>query len=353
MSAANAASSPATELIREPWWEVSLPIALARAEDAAALLVDAGAMGAQILSAAAFCERAWQGHASMGPRGPRNARDRGAPLGEQAEDEQYLVASFEHALPAEQVRPSVAEALMGLASDEQLARMTVACRNDAAWAHAWKEHFKPLKVGRSLWVVPRWDTRFLPPFGSTVLSIDPGMAFGTGQHATTALCLKAIERRCQAARALGQRPDVLDVGAGSGILALAALALGAARATLVDIDEEARVACRENLAGTPYAARAQVAGELPPAAETYDLVVANILAGTLIDMMPALLARLAPRGTLLLSGILADQADAVSQAVFAEAKRTRRTLPATTRLQHGTWVALSYGAPLDEVLARR
>lgn len=334
----------APRLVCAPWWEMTLHLDATLSEDAGALLIDAGAMGAQTFSVQAFAERDWQRHASMGPRKvvePRAPSD---------VDACVLIASFTGDATQAEVSALVQETLRGIVPQASLQTLTVSCRNDAAWAHAWREHYKPLKLGRSLWIVPRWDTRFLPPMGSTVVRIDPGMAFGTGQHATTSLCLKAIERRVLAARAAGVPLRVLDVGAGSGILAIAALALGAQHATLTDIDPEALAACQSNVEVAGQTARACVQADLPAAGASFGLVVANILAHTLIDMMPQLLAQVAEHGTLLLSGILAEQSDDVSRAVHSASKKAGRRTPLVRRLQHDKWVALVYGAPLDAAL---
>lgn len=332
------ASAPVT---RAPWWELTLQVPHATADDAGALLVDAGAMGVETFTPAAFLRRAWQQHASMGPGRPLD------PSHEAAANGAYLVASFEGDMAREDVLALMRDALSGIVPATATDAAALTSRNDAAWAHAWREHFKPLKIGRTLWIVPRWETAFTPPYGSTVITIDPGMAFGTGQHATTSLCLKAIERRLAAAQRLATPVDVLDVGAGSGILAIAALLLGAPSATLIDIDELALSACRDNVAAAELTSRATISATWPAADRTFHLVVANILAGTLIEMMPELLSRLGQSGTLLVSGILVEQADAVTASVLRHAKAQRRVVAPVARLQHDKWVALAYGAPLD------
>jgi len=196
------------------------------------------------------------------------------------------------------------------------------------WAESWKSHFHPLQIGR-IWVVPPWieaDT----PEGAQRLVLEPGMAFGTGSHATTTLCLAALDRLLEA------RPgaSVFDVGTGSGILAIAAAKLGAGRILATDDDPIAVRVAGENAArnGVAGAIEIAAAGAEPPG--LFDLVVANILANTLVALAPFLLQRLASGGTLLLSGLLAAQADEVAGA-FA----SLRELP---RQREQDWMLLSF-----------
>jgi ribosomal protein L11 methyltransferase len=181
---------------------------------------------------------------------------------------------------------------------------------DADWGEAWKKDFKALDVGR-VRVRPSW-IETPPPPGSVEVILDPGMAFGTGTHPTTSLCLAALSDL------LGARPGaaVLDVGTGSGLLAIAARKLGAGRVAANDNDPVAVEVAREN------AARNGAALELTGApveaiAGTFDVVVANILANVLVALAPALAARVAPGGVLLLSGLLGPQEDEVRSAHVA------------------------------------
>ena len=187
----------------------------------------------------------------------------------------------------------------------QQANQRVEILEDKDWEREWMQHYRPMAFGRRLWVCPSW---LEPPDPNAVnLLLDPGLAFGTGTHPTTALCLAELD---------GMALDgacVVDYGCGSGILAVAALRLGARAALGVDNDPQALVATRDNAArnGIPAAAL-QVA--LPGA---YDnaawsrrsaVVVANILAGPLAELSDTLLGLLSPGGTLLLSGLLDSQA---------------------------------------------
>lgn len=179
---------------------------------------------------------------------------------------------------------------------------------DKDWEREWMQHYRPMQFGRRLWVCPSW---LEPPQPDAInLLLDPGLAFGTGTHPTTALCLTALD-----ALPLEQA-HVVDYGCGSGILAVAAGRLGARQLLCVDNDPQALVASRDNASRNGIAdSSLQVAlpGNYDAAAwrESADVVLANILAGPLLSLSPTLLAFLRPGGTLLLSGLLASQAEEV------------------------------------------
>ena len=174
------------------------------------------------------------------------------------------------------------------------------------------DDFRPTRFGQRLWVCPVGQSS--PDPNAVVVDLDPGLAFGTGHHPTTALCLEWLDGADLAGRTL------LDYGCGSGILAIAALKLGAARALAVDHDPQALEATRDNARANGVAERiwAGSPAELDgiAGARHADLVVANILAGPLVELAPSLLACLRPGGALALSGVLADQVDSV-QAAYA------------------------------------
>ncbi|WP_447929055.1 50S ribosomal protein L11 methyltransferase [Vreelandella sp. EE27] len=186
---------------------------------------------------------------------------------------------------------------------------------DRDWEREWMDDFAPLQMGERLWIVPSWHT---PPHVDAVnLILDPGLAFGTGTHATTALCLEWLDGLAVEGSLEGK--TVLDVGCGSGILAIAALKLGADRADATDIDPQALQASREN------AERNQVAEErlslyYPEQLEggDYPIVTANILAGPLIELAGTIAGHVAAGGHIALSGILANQADEVIKAYEAQ-----------------------------------
>ena len=173
---------------------------------------------------------------------------------------------------------------------------------DLDWSALWREHFTTLRIGR-LVVHPSWEP--VEEGEALAVSRDPGQAFGTGQHPTTRLCLAAIERECASGDV------VLDLGTGSGVLALAAARLGASRVDALDSDPDAVEAARENARRNGLEGSVQVArGSLHPehgAVELYDFVAANISSGVVCELLPALARALRPGGRVVLSGFMADR----------------------------------------------
>lgn len=182
---------------------------------------------------------------------------------------------------------------------------------DRDWGEEWKKGLGPITVGR-VFLRPSWIDATPPP-GSAEVVLDPGMAFGTGTHATTSLCLAAIDDF------LSRRPgaSVLDVGTGSGLLAIAARKLGAGRVAANDNDPVAVAVAAENAARN--GAQLELTGDPPEAiAGSFDLVVANILANVLVDLSPALVAKISPGGELVLAGILVPQEEEVRLPFLAQ-----------------------------------
>lgn len=178
---------------------------------------------------------------------------------------------------------------------------------DQPWERAWMADFKPMRFGRRLWICPSWCEP--PDPTGVILALDPGLAFGTGTHATTALCLEWLDAQALAGC------TVLDYGCGSGILAIAALLLGAERAIAVDNDPQALIATRDNAErnGIDPARLVTCLPQDVPALQA-DITVANILAGPLQSLAPVLTGLTRPGGRLALSGILVEQANAVAAA---------------------------------------
>lgn len=177
------------------------------------------------------------------------------------------------------------------------------------WVRAWMDHFHPMRFGQRLWVCPKEQA---PPDPSAInLRLDPGLAFGTGTHPTTALCLEWLD----GADLTGK--TVLDYGCGSGILAIAAAKLGATRVWAVDIDPQALIASDDNASDNTVEDRIELVSpaELPADLQV-DILLANILAGVLVRLAPDFARRVKPGGQIVLSGILEAHADAV-QATFS------------------------------------
>jgi ribosomal protein L11 methyltransferase len=212
--------------------------------------------------------------------------------------------------PATDLAPAIA-ALRDTLPDGASAIVTTAQLDEQDWVRIWLRDWEPRRFGARLWVTPRAKRSAITDRDATIVVLDPGLAFGTGTHPSTALCLDWL------AGAPLRGASVLDFGCGSGLLAIAALKLGAARATAVDIDPQAIVATRDNARANAVQGQldAGLAADYRPA--PHDVVLANILAQPLIALAPVLAGSLAPGGALVLAGLLAAQADEV-QAAYAD-----------------------------------
>jgi ribosomal protein L11 methyltransferase len=240
----------------------------------------------------------------------------------------------------EETRQRLQEALWYLGRIRPLPEAQFRPIQHTNWAETWKEHYRPIPIGRRLMIVPAWlevETQDRIP-----IRIDPGMAFGTGTHPTTQLCLELIEEILQPDYVREQDRDVIDVGCGTAILSIAALKLGARRALGVDIDPDAIQAARENAQTNGVAERLELgqgslaeirAGQF--SLRQSPLVLANILAPVLRRLLDeGLEAILSPGGYLVLSGILEEQAEEVLAAA------QRHPLSLAEQRQSGDWVAL-------------
>jgi ribosomal protein L11 methyltransferase len=213
-----------------------------------------------------------------------------------------------------------------------IGEVTTRLVDEADWAEEWKRHFPVLRVGRRLVIRPTWREHTAGD-DDVVLALDPGMAFGTGLHPTTRLCLAALEGLADRGALAARR--LLDVGCGSGILAIAGVRLGAASALGVDTDpiaiEATAANARRNRIGRRVRARE---GSLPTGQRPFDVVVANLIASLLVRLAGDLRTEVAPGGTLLASGIFVDREAEVREAFEAADMRV------AGRLAEGDWVAL-------------
>jgi ribosomal protein L11 methyltransferase len=178
------------------------------------------------------------------------------------------------------------------------------------WERAWMDHYHPMRFGSRLWICP--SHRRIDDPQAVVVRLDPGLAFGTGTHPTTALCLDWLAGQDLATA------SVVDYGCGSGILAVAALMLGAERALAVDNDPQALIATRDNARRNGVDARLQVCAPLDAPVAQADVLVANILSGVVIELAPILIGQVRRGGRLALSGILERQAGEVQRAYAAD-----------------------------------
>ena len=241
----------------------------------------------------------------------------------------------------EDTRQKLEESLYYLSRIQPLPPASYKQIADQNWMEAWKQHYKPIAIGERLAIVPAWMES--PDADRIAIKIDPGMAFGTGTHPTTQLCLELMEKAIGEIRLSNPEFRVIDVGCGSGILSIAALKLGARSALGVDIDAGSIVNAREN-ANTNHIGDELIMGigsvqeilEGRFAFSQAPLVVANILAPVIIRLFATGLADLVEEnGAIILSGILQEQAQSVIEAAQAKGLKIKE------RKQMGDWVALT------------
>jgi ribosomal protein L11 methyltransferase len=235
-------------------------------------------------------------------------------------------------------RKQIERAVWALGKLRQVGPLTIRTLGEEDWANAWREHFYVHRAGRRTVIVPTWRVdEYVAQDDDIVLLLDPGMAFGTGLHPTTRLCLRALEDTVRP----GSR--VLDLGAGSGILAIAAAKIGAAHVEAVEIDPIAVRVCRANVVrnGVEHAVAIRE-GTLGLAADgdpMYDLAVANITIRVLLDLHDALAGHLRPGALAILSGVLAERTQELVDVLRAAGWQHERTE------QEQDWVAVMLRAP--------
>ncbi|MFB1485886.1 MULTISPECIES: 50S ribosomal protein L11 methyltransferase [unclassified Thiocapsa] len=277
------------------WLQLSIEASKPEAEGVIALLEDAGALSVTLADAAD------EPQLEPGPgETPLWSLVKVSALFDAEPESEALVGRLAEQLAREQ--------RAGVTSPPLVERI-----EDQVWERVWLDTFKPTRFGRRLWVCPHGQDPDAPEAiaEAVVVALDPGLAFGTGHHPTTALCLEWID---------GTDLDgktVLDYGCGSGILAIAALRLGAARAIAVDHDPQALEATRDNALANGVADRLAIYGPDEVPELKVDVTIANILAGPLIALAPRLVASLRPGSTLAVSGVLAEQVETV-RAAYSE-----------------------------------
>lgn len=214
-------------------------------------------------------------------------------------------------------------------------RGCINCREvqEEDWASSWKEYFHPVRVSDHIVIKPSWE-EYLHVEGDIVIELDPGMAFGTGTHHTTSMCIRCLEDTIKAGS------TVFDVGTGSGILAVAAAKLGAAHVHAVDLDPVAVRVAKENVAFNNVESTVGVAqGDLLTGVEgKADVIVANIIADIIIKMLPDVRMRLADKGTFIASGIIAERLSDVTEALIANGFCVDKAI------EEGGWVAIVAGS---------
>lgn len=227
----------------------------------------------------------------------------------------------------------------------EIGALVTAVVHDSDWASAWKRHVRVMRIGRRIVIRPTWRRHRRAP-GDVVIAMDPGMAFGTGLHPTTRLCLAGIERWADdgllsRGAAADGHARLLDVGCGSGVLAIAAGLLGAGELVGVDTDPIAIEATLANAGRNRLRRRVRAwQGTVPTGAAPFDLVAANLIASVLVALAPRLRDELRPGGRLLASGIFVDREGDVRSALAAAGLAILR------REAEGDWVALDAERPV-------
>lgn len=274
------------------WTEIVIETARDAADALSDALLDAGALSVSVEDAdvGTAAEQPLFGEPGMEPHQTAWERSRVVALLPADADAGTLTAAAARAC--------------GLAPDLQYSVRQVA---EQDWVRLTQSQFDPIHIGKNIWVVPSWHQA--PDPDALVLELDPGLAFGTGSHPTTRLCMEWLEAHAPRGQA------VLDYGCGSGILAIVAAKLGAATVVGVDIDPQAVESARHNSERNGCTIEYFLPDQWPASGEPrFDLVVANILSGPLQLLAPLLCRQLAPGGRLLLSGVLAGQAEQVAAA---------------------------------------
>ncbi|MEK6288113.1 MAG: 50S ribosomal protein L11 methyltransferase [Acidobacteriota bacterium] len=282
------------------WWLVTLDVSRDAEEEASALLFDLGSTGIVTL--------------------------------EESADAVKLGAYFDGAVNADDIKRGVEAEFARTGRRDALSSCSISPVPEQDWMQKWKEGFEAVEIGSRLVVAPSWK---LPDKseGRVVIQIDPGMAFGTGTHETTRLCLEAIERYWHGG-------SLLDVGTGTGILAIAAAALAAgSRVVAIDVDPQAVGVARENVAingvsGSIELIEGQPGHDLGLTGQAFDVVVANLTAEVIVALMAELAGCLAPEGLMILSGVLSELAEDVELSLGAAGCRV------IERRHAGEWCAL-------------
>lgn len=296
------------------WTEIVIEVARTHAESLSDALMDAGALSVSVEDAdfGTDAEQPLFGEPGMEPKEAAWENSRVVALTSADADQAAIVVA--------------AAGVVGLAASE--VKFTLRNVEDQDWVRLTQSQFEPIHIGKNIWVVPSWHDA--PDPDALVLELDPGLAFGTGSHPTTRLCMEWLEANAPVDL------TVLDYGCGSGILAMVAKKLGAEKVIGIDIDPQAIESAIFNTERN----HCEVAYYLPDEfaesghVHTFDVVVANILANPLKLMAPMLAGRVNPGGQLVLSGVLATQVDEVA-AAYAP------FIALTVWAEHEGWVALA------------
>jgi len=299
------------------WWELELRVPLLLADELGHLLVEEGAEGVEIQS--------------------RDIVPPGIDPKDVEPEEARMLAAYNGSISDAALMELVQSATQPY---EEHIRWRLRRREDDDWQQSWKVFFRPQQIGENLYVIPEWEKdHFDVPTGGMPIFIEPGMAFGTGNHATTSLCLRLIEEQLQQS----SPQNFLDVGCGSGILSIAAARMGITDITAIDIDPESISATQENAARNNVTDHIQVSTTpISDIADEFDWVVANILAHILVSMAPHLIRKLGPHSTLLLSGVLREQRNEILETFLDTGRTIGVEIEIITELYQDDWAALLF-----------
>lgn len=304
------------------WTALTVTTTTEAIEAVSNILMEAGAVGIQIKDAADFKKETVDAHGAwFDPKTVPHLAS-GA----------QVIGYFDPATSLVEQRDHIATRVRGLAQfglDPGAATVTLADVRQADWANVWKQYYHPLRVSRVLTIVPKWEHYTPQQAGELELTLDPGMALGTGTHPTTQLMLSLLESVIRGGETM------IDVGTGSGILAIAAERLGVGDILATDVDEIAVRNAEANIKLNPVSHITVTANDLLKGITlSADLIVANILAEVLVPLIPQVRPRLKAHGHFLLAGIIADKATLIIRTLedngFSIAQRR----------EAGGWVAL-------------
>ena len=251
-----------------------------------------------------------------------------------AADEAIVTGFYPESARLTELKATVTARVQGLSDfefDTAHATVTTDSVDDSSWATAWEKYYHPVRLTRYLTVVPNWERTAPTQPGEIQLILDPGKAFGTGTHPSTRLTLGFLEQSIRG----GER--VLDVGTGSGVLAVAAMRMGAQSVLATDLEEDAVVSARKNIALNPVDHIKVIQSDLMtnvPAEGQYDMILANMLPVALVPLIPQLHGRLTTGGTFLLAGIIKAKAQLITDTLTANGFAVAEVH------ELGDWVAL-------------
>ncbi|MEE2959652.1 MAG: 50S ribosomal protein L11 methyltransferase [Myxococcota bacterium] len=318
---------------QEWWWQATLQVPDSLADDFAGMLFEFGAEGVEL-----------QDDPKKLPTFPTSTK---RPRAAQAIPSPvcgttHLIAHFPADYQLESIQSAIAQTLALFQPAPIVEVINILARRDQTWRETWKQFFKPLQITPSLWVLPPWEQRPADTTAQLIL-IDPGMAFGTGQHETTQLVLSTLWQYLPQDQQRNTHKNLLDVGCGSGILAIASAMKGIGAVEAIDIDPESIAATLTNAAINHIAHKIHVSttpvGDITT---RFDWVVANIIAPTLIQLAPDIVARIKPGGHLLLSGLLTEQAAEVEEVYRKAVEAKLGSCPTPIRTPLGQWQSLYY-----------